>query len=1009
MGRRAKPKKGKAEAKRPLAGRSAKSEAPKVGDLEKRLTEALAVKTEALKREAEALEQQAATAEILRVISRSPADVQSVFDAIVDSAMRLFRAWSVNVCRFDGELVHLVATRGGPGEAGPSIRGRFPTAPTAGLTVGRCILDRAVIQIDDVEAEVGLVEATREMARARGWRSALAVPMLRDGEPIGALMVTRKAPGGFEAGSVELLQTFADQAVIAIENVRLFTELEARNREVTEALEQQTATSEILRVISRSPTDLRPVFDQIAYSAAVLCQAAGSVVFRFDGQELHVAAMHTPVPEFVTFFQTRFPMAPDRSSTAGRVILDGAVVHIANTIEDPEYGDPGVRREAQPRSALGVPMLREGRTIGTIVVGGGEGRRFSDKQVALLQTFADQAVIAIENVRLFTELQEKNEALTQAHAQVTESLEQQMATAEILRVISSSPTDVTPVLDRMAESATRFCLAYDATIWRLEGDHLVVVAHHGPLTAPVGHVTANMNGTVVGRSVLERQPVHIVDLQAESEEFPEGSASARRFGHRTTLSVPLLREGVPLGTITLRRGEVAPFTAKQIALLQTFADQAVIAIENVRLFTELQSRTAELTRSVGELRALGDVSQALSSTLDVDAVLDTIVTRANDLIGADSCTIFEYDEATDEFHLRVTRNLEPQLVELARGTPLGKGEGVLGTIANSRGAVQVRDITVGYRSPISAALIAAGYRSVVGVPLMREDHLIGALTMNRKSPGEFSRETIELLQTFATQSTLAIQNARLFREIEVKSRELQVASQHKSEFLANMSHELRTPLNAIIGYSELLEEEAGDLDGGRLVPDLQKIATAAKHQLSLINDILDLSKVEAGRMELELSEFNLPNAIENTLVLVRERASRRGIKLGSTIDERLGAISGDERKVKQVLLNVLANALKFTPEGGRIDVSAREHDGVAEVSVTDTGVGIAPEDQEAVFEEFRQVGTADKKVEGTGLGLALSRKFVELHGGRIWVRSQVGEGSTFTFTLPVRPEKKMGA
>jgi signal transduction histidine kinase len=319
-----------------------------------------------------------------------------------------------------------------------------------------------------------------------------------------------------------------------------------------------------------------------------------------------------------------------------------------------------------------------------------------------------------------------------------------------------------------------------------------------------------------------------------------------------------------------------------------------------------------------------------------------------------------------------------------------------------REPVQVPDITDdSYSSPISSALIEAGYRAVVAVPLIRESQLVGALTMNRKTPGEFPRETIALLQTFATQSALAIQNARLFREIEVKSREVEAASRHKSEFLANMSHELRTPLNAIIGYSELLEEEAGDLDGGRLVPDLQKIAIAAKHQLSLINDILDLSKIEAGRMELEPTDFDLPSAIDNTLTLVHERATRRGIALGRAIDGRVGVIRGDERKIKQVLLNVLSNALKYTPEGGRIDVGATVSEGLVEVSVADTGVGIAPEDQEAVFEEFRQVGSADKKVEGTGLGLALSRRFIELHGGRIWVMSELGHGSTFTFTIPI--------
>jgi signal transduction histidine kinase len=294
---------------------------------------------------------------------------------------------------------------------------------------------------------------------------------------------------------------------------------------------------------------------------------------------------------------------------------------------------------------------------------------------------------------------------------------------------------------------------------------------------------------------------------------------------------------------------------------------------------------------------------------------------------------------------------------------------------------------------------------VLTVPLLRENKILGALAVNRKSAGEFPAETIELLKTFATQSALAIQNARLFHEIEIKSRELATASQHKSEFLANMSHELRTPLNAILGFSEVLQERMFGEINEKQAEYLADILESGRHLLGLINDILDLSKIEAGRMELEPSEFDLPSAIENTLILVRERAQRRGIKLGQTLDERLGPIHADERKVKQVLLNLLSNALKFTPEGGRIDVRAALQDGVAEISVSDTGVGIAPEDQDAVFEEFRQVGSAAKKVEGTGLGLAISRKFVELHGGKIWVCSEVGKGSTFSFTLPHSPAR----
>jgi signal transduction histidine kinase len=329
---------------------------------------------------------------------------------------------------------------------------------------------------------------------------------------------------------------------------------------------------------------------------------------------------------------------------------------------------------------------------------------------------------------------------------------------------------------------------------------------------------------------------------------------------------------------------------------------------------------------------------------------------------------------------------------------------VLGRTAITLEPIQVPDITVpaAYEGRLRETLVESGIRAILAVPIVREGRLIGCLGVTRNHPGDFPAETIELLRTFATQSALAIQNARLFQEIEHKSRQLEVASQHKSEFLANMSHELRTPLNAIIGFSEVLTERMfGELNE-KQDEYLKDIYASGQHLLSLINDILDLSKIEAGRMELEATDFDLPSAIDNALILVRERATRRGITLGRTIDEQVGMLRGDERKVKQVLLNLLSNALKFTPEGGRIDVSAGVHDEVAEVSVTDTGVGIASEDQEAVFEEFRQVGTADKKVEGTGLGLALSRKFIELHGGRIWVKSQVGHGSTFTFTLPAR-------
>jgi len=431
----------------------------------------------------------------------------------------------------------------------------------------------------------------------------------------------------------------------------------------------------------------------------------------------------------------------------------------------------------------------------------------------------------------------------------------------------------------------------------------------------------------------------------------------------------MLRAGEFLGLIGIVRYEVRPFTASQIALLETFADQAAIAIENERLLTELQSRTDQLTRSVNELRALGEVGQAVSSTLDLETVLTTIVSRAAELAGTDGGAIYEYDDAAEQFWLRAEHGLAGSLIAARREVGILKGAGAVGRLAVTREPIQITDIADegAYQSHLRGVLLTAGVRSLLAVPLLREDRLIGGLVVNRNQPGEFASEVVDLLRTFATQSALAIQNARLFHEIEDKSRQLEAASQHKSEFLANMSHELRTPLNAIIGFSEVLSDRMfGELNE-KQEEYLKDIYASGTHLLSLINDILDLSKIEAGRMELELTEFDLPTAIENALMLIRERAGRRSITLHTNIDNRLGQVQADERKVRQVVLNLLSNAIKFTPEGGRIDVGAVAKDGSVEVSVTDTGIGIAPEDQERVFEEFRQVGTTAKKVEGTGL------------------------------------------
>ena len=615
--------------------------------------------------------------------------------------------------------------------------------------------------------------------------------------------------------------------------------------------------------------------------------------------------------------------------------------------------------------------------------------------------------------RMTAQLQESYATLEQRvierTRELSEALQQQTAMAEVLRVISSSPTDVGPVYQTILTNVTGLCEANIAVLFTFDGQRLATAAHVGTSAEFGVHLEQSRprpsHVTTTRLAALERRVVHVPDLLRDPQFSPSPLDLYEREGVRTVLSVPMLRESALIGVITTWRREIRPFTDKQIRLVQTFADQAVIAIENVRLLTELQARTAELSRSVEELTALGEVSQALSSTLHLETVLATIAARTNQLAGADGCTIFEYDETLEEFRwLRASDDFAPEFVEAVRPRPIPKAEGILGRAAARREPMQIADITVGtYESPVRD-LIAAGYRALLVIPLVREEHVLGGLVVNRKTPGEFPSEVVNVLKTFATQSALAIQNARLFGEIEEKTRELEVANRHKSEFLANMSHELRTPLNAIIGFSEvLLERMFGEIND-KQEEYLHDILGSGRHLLSLINDILDLSKIEAGRMELDVTAFDLPQAIDNALTLVRERAAGRAIALKVSVDQRLGAFPGDERKIKQILLNLLSNAIKFTPAGGRIEVRAEPVDGHVELSVSDTGVGIASEDQEAVFEEFRQVGTDyAKKREGTGLGLALARRFVELHGGKIWVKSAPGEGSTFTFSLPVRP------
>ncbi|HWO03916.1 MAG TPA: GAF domain-containing protein, partial [Methylomirabilota bacterium] len=706
----------------------------------------------------EALEQQTATSEILRVISSSPTDVQPVFTTIVRSAVQLSGARTGALYQFDGDLLHLVAHHDQPPEALAALHRAYPMRPTRAQVSGRAILDRAVAQIPDVQADP---EYSQDMAVQTQWRSLLGVPMIRaDGTPMGVIVIQRSEPGEFAAGHVELLKTFGDQAVIAIQNVRLFEELGARNRELRVALEHQTATSELLKVIGRSTFDLQPVFETLAENAVRLCEAERGIIWRFDGQVLQAVAGHHISAEFRAFTDLN-PISLDRGSGTGRAGLERQTVHIHDIGADSEYTS-GMGQVEPIRTVLAIPMLRANELLGVITVNRHQVRAFTDSEIGLMETFADQAAIAIENARLLTELQTKN-------ADLTEALEQQTATAEILRVISSSPTDVQPVFDTIVSWAPRLCGANFCVLYRFDGDLLHLVAHHhmpDELLAML-HGLYPMRPSrrhASGRAVMSGAVVEIADTATDPEYQQDVAVKG---GWRSMLAVPMLREGAPLGAIVIQRAEAGSFPESQVTLLKTFADQAVIAIENVRLFKELQARTGELTRSVQELQALGEVSQVLSSTLDLETVLNTIVSRATQIAGTDGGSVYEYDEGSEAFHVRATDNLDEEVVAMARRTPVPRGEGVLGLMAATREPVQIPDIGAegAYHSSLRDVLLRTGTRALMAVPLLRENGLIGGLTVNKKTPGEFSPAVIELLKTFASQSAVAIQNARLFREI----------------------------------------------------------------------------------------------------------------------------------------------------------------------------------------------------------------------------------------------------
>jgi GAF domain-containing protein len=724
----------------------------------------------------ESLERQTATSEVLKVISRSAFDLQPVLEVLAENATRLCAAdWGL-VYRFDGEALRVVAHHGAPREllrwfstGGQGVELR----PGRGSVTGRAAAQRQTVHIADVLADPEYEE--HDAQRHGSFRVGLGVPMLRDGNLVGVFFLARSEPRPFTGDHIELVTTFADQAVIAIENVRLFRELEARNRDLTEALEQQTATSDVLKVISRSTFDLQPVLKTLIESAVRLCHGEKGFIYRQDGDVYRAVAAHGASPQFMEQVVERNPIRLNRESATGRAALERRVVHIPDILADPEYKWAIDQLGGEIRTILAVPMLREATVIGVIVIRRIEVRPFTDKQIELVRTFADQAVIAIENVRLFQELEARNRDLT-------ESLEQQTATSEILRVISSSPTDVQPVFDTIAASVVKLCDGLFSGVFRFDGQLIHFVAHHnftdeGLQAFRRTYPRAPSRETQVATAILDRTVVEVRDFENEPDIRPPSLALARALGYRSNLSVPMVREGNPIGAIAVARAEAGPFSVKQIELLKTFADQAVIAIENVRLFQELEARNRDLTEALEQQTATSEILRAISSSpTDIEPVLSTVAENAARLCEAIDAQIFRVE---GDF-LRQAASFGS--IPVSTGRAISRGW-VTGRSVVDRMTIHVHDLAAESEAEFPVGRETQelfGHRTTLATPLLREGQPLGAILIRRMEVRPFSDKQVKLLETFADQAVIAIENVRLFKELEARNRDLTEALEQQT-------------------------------------------------------------------------------------------------------------------------------------------------------------------------------------------------------------------------------------
>ena len=966
----------------------------------------------------EALVYQTGSSNILKVIASSPTDVAPVLKAIVDSACEVCNAQDASVMLKDGDVLRFSAHRG-------PIPIGIPSWPiNRNWAAGRAILDKVPVHVRDLRGPEGdAFPDGRELSMRMGHRTILSVPLLREGQSVGAVSLRRSEVHPFSDKQIGLLQTFADQAVIAIGNVRMFDEVQARTRDLGEALRFQTATADVLKVISRSPNDLQPVLEVIVATALELCGSEGASIWLLqgDGYVLTAVAGELRAADKQSFL-TKPIKADQRGSSTTRAARERRTVHIPDSSLDPEFGQ-GPMGVGQPRALLSVPLLRDGAAVGVLTMPQAIAKPFTPRQIELAETFADQAVIAINNTRLFNETKE--------------ALEQQKASAEILSVISSSVSDTNPVFDKILESC-RHIFGSDETAVLLVDDNDVVTlgAYVGKFREAVAATfPAPLEKSMAGRAIRERRVAHYTDVVNDGSVTRAVRRVAEVAGYQSMAYSPMMWNERGIGAVGVSRLR-GVFADKELALLQTFADQAVIAIQNARLFNETKEALEQQT-------ATSDVLKVISrSTFDLDAVFQTLIESAARLCNAQICILFRRDGELMRVAASFGGNRE--FVQFLKQNPNAIDRGsVSGRAALERQTIHVPNIEADPDYQTKQSFKLGGWRSIIGVPLMRQGEPIGVLALARPTVGPFNQREIELVETFADQAVIAIENVRLFQQVEARTQELSVSLDDlkktqdrlvQTEKLASLgaltagiAHEIKNPLNFVNNFAALSGELLGELDAAlkpaplndntraeinelttMLKGNLEKVVQHGKRADSIVKNMLLHSREGSG----EHRPVDVNALVEESVNLAYHgaRAEKPGFNI--TLEKNLDPAAGDvdlfPQEITRVLLNLVTNGFYAATKRGKengaasyeptLSAATRNLGDRVEIRIRDNGSGIPPEVRAKMFNPFFTTKPAG---EGTGLGLSLSHDIVvKQHGGTIEVETEPGEFTEFTVTLP---------